>query len=89
MLLVLSVQKGATPEAYVGYISRLRVNEKAQTLGLLLIVLPPPIGKSNPEKKVATFFANDKNLYVGAGFEESYILRSFIGSITPDFIVRK
>lgn len=86
---VISSDGRATPEAYVGYISRLRVNEQAQALGLPLIVLPPPIGKSNPEKKVATFFAKDKTLYVDAGFEESYMLRSFIGSIVPDFNVRK
>ena len=85
---VISHEGRATPEAYVGYISRLRVNEQAQALGLPLIVLPPPIGKSNPEMKVAIFFAKDKNLYVDAGFEKRYILRSFIGSITQDFIVK-
>jgi hypothetical protein len=78
-----------TPEAYIGYISRLRVNEQAQALGLPLIILPPPVAKSSPEKKVATFFSKDSTLYVDAGFEESYMLKSFIGSMVPNFNVRK
>lgn len=86
---VVSSDGGVTPEAYIGYISRLRVNEQAQALGLPLIILPAPIKKSSPEKKVAAFFSKDKTLYVDAGFEESYLLRSFMGSMVLNFNVRK
>lgn len=86
---VVNSDGGVTPEAYIGYIARLRVNEQAQALGLPLIILPAPISKSNPEKKVAAFFSKDKSLYVDAGFEESYLLKSFLGSIYPGFNLRK
>lgn len=86
---IIDAQGRLTPEAYVGYVTRLRVNEQAQALGLPLIVLPPPSKKSSPEKKVADFFSKDKTLYVDGGFEESYMLRSFITSIAVGFNARK
>lgn len=86
---VLDERNEITPEAYVGYIARLPVNQQAESLGLPLILLPPPNGDDSPEAKVMRFFAKDKSVVVDGGFEESYLIRSFITSITEAFDSRK
>ena len=82
---VLDDRNEITPEAYVGYIARLPVNRQAESLGLPLILLPPPNGEDSPESKVMRFFAKDRNVVVEGGFEESWLLKSFITSITKAF----
>lgn len=86
---VLNERNEITPEAYVGYIARLPVNQQAESLGLPLILFPPPNGDDSPERKVMRFFAKDRSVVVDGGFEESYLVRSFITSIADSFDSRK
>lgn len=86
---IIDEQNRITPEAYVGYISRLPVSRQAEALGLPLILLPPPKIEESPEAKVIKFFSKDKEIYVDGGYEESYLLKSFIGSITESFDSRR
>tara|TARA_R110000787_G_scaffold74331_1_gene165238 strand:- start:371 stop:1402 length:1032 start_codon:yes stop_codon:yes gene_type:complete len=86
---VLDSSNQITPEAYIGYVMRLPVNEQAQALGIPLIVLPPPRGEDGPEKVVTKFFSRERGLHVDGGYEESYLLRSFITSVVSGFNARK
>nr|WP_281721956.1 hypothetical protein [Nitrosomonas nitrosa] len=86
---VLDEKNEITPEAYVGHIVRLPVNRQAESLGLPLILLPPPSGDESPESKVILFFKKDKDIVVDGGFEESYLVKSFITSITQTFDSRR
>ena len=89
LLGVLDERNEITPEAYVGHIARLPVNQQVESLGLPLILLPPPSGNTSPEAKVKRFFARKKNAVVCGGFEESYLVKSFITSIIEGFDSRK
>ena len=82
---ILDASGAVTPEAYCGYISRLKLNEQAQALGLPLIITPPPFKNSNPEVKISKFLSNDKSLYVDSGFQESYLVRNFLSAFSPLF----
>jgi hypothetical protein len=86
---VLDSSNRITPEAYIGYVTRLPVNEQAQAIGIPLILLPAPRGDDGPEKVVAKFFSKERGLHVDGGYEESYLLRSFITSVVPGFNARK
>jgi len=92
LLQVLGILDGLgeiTPEAYIGYINRLPLNRQAEAMGIPLFLLPPPNKCDDPESKVSRFFSKDKELVVDSGFEESYLVKSFIGSIAGGFEVRK
>lgn len=78
-----------SPEALVGYITRLPVNKQAEAMGLPLIALPPLPNNGKPERKVIAFLSNSKELEVRGGFGESYFIRSFISSLIGEFNERK
>lgn len=86
---VLDEDLEVSPEAFVGYITRLPVNKQAEAMGLPLIVLPPLPNDGKPERKVIAFLSNNKELEVSGGFGESYLLRSFISSLIGEFNERK
>jgi len=74
-----------SPEAFVGYITRLPVNKQAEAMGLPLIILPPLSQNGKPERKVIAFLSNNKELAISGGFGESYFMRSFISSLVGEF----
>lgn len=86
---VLDGQNHVTPEAYIGFVTRRPVNEQAQALGIPLVLLPPPRGEESPESTVSKFFSKEKGLHVDGGYEESYLLRSFITSVAVGFNAKK
>ena len=86
---VLDENCDVTPEGFIGFITRMPVNEQAQALGLPLILLPPHPDNRKPEAKVVDFFSKDKKLSIYGGFGESYLLRSFISSVVGEFEERK
>lgn len=86
---ILDCDCNITPEAFVGYITRLPVNKQAEAMGIPLIMLPPLPKNGSPERKILTFLKNQKNLYASGGFEESYLIRSLISTIINDFNLKK
>ena len=86
---VLDENHDVTPEGFIGFVTRLPVNEQAQALGLPLILLPPRPQNQKPETTAIEFFSRQKNLSVSGGYGESYLLRSFISSIVSEFEERK